>query len=334
MNDNILVDSRVYWPGVEDAAQPCNHGNFFFGSNSTNNGIENEEGKEDSSPSSEFATLKFKQTFTCDTVLGMDGSQRFVPQTCSIHLSINRNGKLVLLGTVNIMISGDEENERLIRNIQRATDNDKPSSSSMMEGEKNKNVKKQKSMGNILRRKMLGSNNHQSKNDSTTSHNMVRINGDVFQFGVEEDATLQMIISVSDPSRKQEEKYFRPRRGLGAGAGGNTDLGKTNLLPQHSSPSIRSNSDGSPGAFILNKNNRQGSMKHRKTLAIQRQSQKLMAKKAQARNDMTSRITAYDNDRVVRKKKALQLDLAAVGEGGGDFLEISWMATAATAATV
>mmetsp|Transcript_15394 Transcript_15394/g.32647 ORF Transcript_15394/g.32647 Transcript_15394/m.32647 type:complete len:848 (+) Transcript_15394:174-2717(+) len=123
-----------------------------------------------------LSTLQFKRHFEAEDV-GSGGEnegatplRRFIPQSCPIHLSISRNGKLVVIGSANIIINGEEKGDSsitipIISNLRKSSSP----------------IKKM--------RRMKG------KDDLSQ---MMKIKGDRFQFGLKSDSTLRVIVRVSD----------------------------------------------------------------------------------------------------------------------------------------
>jgi len=85
----------------------------------------------------------------------------FIPRTCSINISLSRNGKLATLGKAHIVISGDETSESIITVPVVASCNK-----------------------TLLRNK--------------ESISMKRIKGDNLQLGLQSDATLCVLVSVAN----------------------------------------------------------------------------------------------------------------------------------------
>ncbi len=128
-----------------------------------------------SSDRQSLSTLQFTRHFEVEDIgsVGENGREttesRFVPQSCPIHLSISRNGKLVVLGSANVIINGEEKGNStltvpIISNLRKS----------------NSPIKKM--------RRMKG------RDDQIQ---MMKIIGDKFQFGLKSDSTLRVLVRVS-----------------------------------------------------------------------------------------------------------------------------------------
>mmetsp|Transcript_14126 Transcript_14126/g.24826 ORF Transcript_14126/g.24826 Transcript_14126/m.24826 type:complete len:1280 (-) Transcript_14126:215-4054(-) len=136
---------------------------------------------EDAEAGNALSTLQFKRQFVREE----GGRARFVPQTCPINLSISRNGKLALLGKVNLIINGEERGESSVT---------VPITSSIRASKTNGNPLKQaKKISSLAAAAAKGK---QVKQQNTP---MIKIKGDTFQFGLEGGAMLRVLVHVNDP---------------------------------------------------------------------------------------------------------------------------------------
>lgn len=119
----------------------------------------------------EFQHEKTTNSTTSTDENASSSKQRFVPQTCSIEISISRHGKLIKLGQANLLISGEERGGSSI-NI--------PVVSSTYE--KTSRARK----GSV--KKVKGNKK------STTQ--FLRIKGDSLQFGLKKEAVLRVLVNV------------------------------------------------------------------------------------------------------------------------------------------
>mmetsp|Transcript_22007 Transcript_22007/g.40373 ORF Transcript_22007/g.40373 Transcript_22007/m.40373 type:complete len:558 (+) Transcript_22007:262-1935(+) len=135
---------------------------------------------EDAEAGNALSTLQFKRQFVREE----GGRARFVPQTCPINLSISRNGKLALLGKVNLIINGEERGESSVT---------VPITSSIRASKTNGNPLKQaKKISSLAAAAAKGK---QVKQQNTP---MIKIKGDTFQFGLEGGAMLRVLVHVND----------------------------------------------------------------------------------------------------------------------------------------
>jgi hypothetical protein len=114
----------------------------------------------------ELSTYQFSRAFQREKHRdGKSSAMRFIPQTCPINISVFRHGKLLTLGTANLVLTGDERGSSSIAPISMNYRNSKV-----------KNMK----------RFLKGSK----------SIPMARIQGDNIQFGFKSDAMLRVLVSV------------------------------------------------------------------------------------------------------------------------------------------
>ena len=97
--------------------------------------------------------------------------QRFVPQTCSIDISISRHAKLIKLGQANLLISGEERGDSTVNIPVVSSTYEKTSRARKSSVKKVKGNKK-----------------------STTQ--FLRIKGDNLQFGLKKEAAIRVLVSV------------------------------------------------------------------------------------------------------------------------------------------
>jgi len=119
-----------------------------------------------------LSTLRFSRRFRHEAVDTSSAARRFVPQTFSINISASRHGKIIVLGTANVIISGDEKGE----------------SSTIVP------------ISSTYKRK--GVSSPKRKSSSTDSIPMIRIKGDDLQFGLKVDSILRVLISVAEAGAK------------------------------------------------------------------------------------------------------------------------------------
>ena len=163
-----------------------------------------------------LSTLRFRRSFVREESLssvsnstskknnstGSSVRHQFLPQTCPINLSVARNGKLVLLGRVDLVINGEERGQSSLT---------VPVASSLRKTNPalNKGVRKLRSLGQAR------SNHHQlaergSPSTSVTDRSsgasgaggkdtpMIKVKGDTFRFGLQENAILRVLVRVED----------------------------------------------------------------------------------------------------------------------------------------
>ena len=94
--------------------------------------------------------------------------QRFIPKTCPINLSILRNGKMITIGSINLIVNG-EENGLMSINV--------PISDTIKQNSK-------------LNRAGGGKT-------SLLKKSMAKIKGDVYKFGIAEDAMIRVLVKVT-----------------------------------------------------------------------------------------------------------------------------------------
>lgn len=122
-------------------------------------------------PGTALSTLQFKQKFVREGLL----TNRYVPQTCPINLSISRNGRMTHLGKANLVIHGDERGE-IPLTVPVA--NDIPQQ------------RRRISVGSPVRQK--------GPTRNTPNTQMVRTKGDIYQFGLGESPMLTVLVHVRD----------------------------------------------------------------------------------------------------------------------------------------
>ena len=133
-----------------------------------------------------LSTLQFKRHFLPEDSGSISSSghgseeNRFIPQTCPIHLSISRNGKLVVIGSANVIINGEEKGESSITF---------PVISSFRPIKSNSPMKK-------MRKKGKG-----------PQVPMMKIKGDKFQFGLKSDSMLRVLVRVSESDADATGKH-------------------------------------------------------------------------------------------------------------------------------
>lgn len=122
-----------------------------------------------------LSTLKFQRHFLLEKDCGDKGADggflpsatyRFVPQSCPIELSLSRDGKLVVIGAANILVSGEEVGGSST-NIPVV------------------NPLRSKSPTKRLRKKL-------------TAVPMLRLKGDSFRCGITPEATLRVLVHVEE----------------------------------------------------------------------------------------------------------------------------------------
>ena len=137
-----------------------------------------------------LSTLRFKRKFVRENnpnaVPG--GASRYLPQTCPINLSVSRNGRMALLGKVDLLINGEERGKGSVT---------APIASS---------IRPNKSKMGKKIRKMGKSSKDAAGEDEAIP--MVRIKGDPYQFGPGGLAMLRMLVHVHDPDAILEEGSF------------------------------------------------------------------------------------------------------------------------------
>jgi hypothetical protein len=146
-----------------------------------------DDAKEKQNLSTVQITREFQHEKTITTSTSTDentssSKQRYVPQTCSIDISISRHGKLIKLGQANLLISGEERGDSTI-NI--------PVVSSTYEKTRTRKSSVKKVKGN---------------KKSTTQ--FLRIKGDNLQFGLKSEAAIRVLVSVcgvDDISNEEKE---------------------------------------------------------------------------------------------------------------------------------
>lgn len=108
---------------------------------------------------------------TTDNEEEEDGKRKYMPQTCPITIAMLRKGELVPLGQANIIITGEEkEDARFVAPASRTYINKQT-------GDKNFRI--------------------ESSKEPTL---LARIKGDDLLFGMKSDATLRVLVSVTDAS--------------------------------------------------------------------------------------------------------------------------------------
>eukprot|EP00581_Thalassiosira_minuscula_P005551 CAMPEP_0183735070 /NCGR_PEP_ID=MMETSP0737-20130205/45562_1 /TAXON_ID=385413 /ORGANISM="Thalassiosira miniscula, Strain CCMP1093" /LENGTH=1451 /DNA_ID=CAMNT_0025968719 /DNA_START=307 /DNA_END=4662 /DNA_ORIENTATION=+ len=121
-----------------------------------------------------LSTIQFKRNFVRET---FSTNNHFLPQFYPIHLSVYRNGKLVPLGDVNLIINGEERGETSVT---------VPITTKVQ-------ATKLNPLDNPLRPAIAKCTQRKSKDTP-----MMKTKGDVFQFGLENDATLRILVKVHD----------------------------------------------------------------------------------------------------------------------------------------
>ena len=122
-----------------------------------------------------LSTLKFIGDFLPeeeeeDSLLhSEEEEQRFIPKTCPINLSILRNGKMITIGSINLIVNG-EENGMMSINI--------PITNTIKQNSK-------------LNRAGGG------KTTLLLKKSMAKIKGDVYKFGIAEDAMIRVLVKVT-----------------------------------------------------------------------------------------------------------------------------------------
>ena len=167
-----------------------------------------------------LSTLQFKRTFI------REGPKRYIPQLCPINLSISRNGRMALLGKVTLIINGEENGEGTVTVPVNSSNSIRGGGISVKDKlGVNKSLTKMK---NIAKRgsstKSDHGNTHSEKNENTP---MIKMKGDVYQFGLEGGAMLRVLVNVSDPEEENnvpvkevvEEKKMTERAADGYRAG-------------------------------------------------------------------------------------------------------------------
>mmetsp|Transcript_39076 Transcript_39076/g.70399 ORF Transcript_39076/g.70399 Transcript_39076/m.70399 type:complete len:574 (+) Transcript_39076:263-1984(+) len=150
-----MLQPVVHWPGTDD---------------------------KDAEAGNALSTLQFKRQFVREE----GGRARFVPQTCPINLSISRNGKMALLGKVNLVINGEERGESSV--TVPITSSIRSSKSTV-----GNPLKQAKKISSSLA--AAAAKGKQVKQQDTP---MIKIKGDVFQFGLEGGAMLRVLVHVND----------------------------------------------------------------------------------------------------------------------------------------
>jgi hypothetical protein len=147
------LNSIIQWPNPDDAKEKQNLSTVQI--------------------TREFVHEKNTTTSTTSTDENASSSKerRFVPQTCSIDISISRQGKLIKLGQANLLISGEERGDSTI-NI--------PVVSSPYE----KTSRARKSYVKKV------------KGNKKSATQFLRIKGDNLQFGLKSEAAIRVLVSV------------------------------------------------------------------------------------------------------------------------------------------
>ncbi|KAL7514427.1 hypothetical protein ACHAXN_011646 [Cyclotella atomus] len=113
-----------------------------------------------------LSTLKFKRPFVKKDDSILQSKSKFVPQTCPIKLSVARNGKMISIGSADIIIHGTEDGDRTISSPVRSIPNVSKSILPL----------------------------------SKISFPMSRAKGDTISFGLRPDAKLRVLVHVSEPN--------------------------------------------------------------------------------------------------------------------------------------
>lgn len=121
-----------------------------------------------------LSTLRFLRRFEREDASSSQAQGRFLPQVCPIRISISRHGHLIGLGEANVIIVGEEKGV-----------------SSMI-------VPVSSTIKKVASR-------HKS------SIPMVKIKGDAFKFGLEKDAMLRVLVSVSEVPATEKAEAVIPK---------------------------------------------------------------------------------------------------------------------------
>lgn len=111
-----------------------------------------------------------------------------------MNLSISRSGKMILLGKVNLVVNGEENGESSLSVpiVSSIKDNTK----------KLKPIKKLKLRKNKSNGTSNGSEVQSNKGSEAENKGMVKMKGDAYSFGLENNAMLRVLVNVTNPNQK------------------------------------------------------------------------------------------------------------------------------------
>jgi hypothetical protein len=124
-----------------------------------------------------------------------NNKQHYIPQTIPVNLSISRSGKMILLGKVNLIVNGEENGESSLSVpiVSSIKDNTK----------KLKPIKKLK----LRKNKSGGTSGEVQSNKGSEAENKgtVKMKGDSYSFGLENNAMLRVLVNVSNPNQNDKD---------------------------------------------------------------------------------------------------------------------------------
>ncbi|KAL7489745.1 hypothetical protein ACHAW6_015465 [Cyclotella cf. meneghiniana] len=116
-----------------------------------------------------LSTLKFKRPFVQDS--NAPNSSKYIPQKCPISLSVSRNGRMIKIGSADVIINGNEDGERSLSTLVIS------------------NTKAAKSKRPTMYK-------------GKETYPMFKAKGDNVAFGVRPDAKLRVLVHVGEPRAK------------------------------------------------------------------------------------------------------------------------------------
>jgi hypothetical protein len=94
---------------------------------------------------------------------------RFVPQSCPLQLAISRNGRMFKLGTVDILVSGEESGDASVS--VPVVNHDRP----------------------------IAKSSKTKRGNSESTIAMIRLKGETLKYGLADNATLRVLVHASEP---------------------------------------------------------------------------------------------------------------------------------------